>query len=56
MWLQGRVWDVSIDLKKCCGMHSKEKEENGECCQICGEYFEEEFGFPATCDKCLEDE
>ena len=29
---------------------------NGECCQICGEYFEEEFGFPATCDKCLEDE
>jgi len=25
---------VSIDLKKCCGTHSKEKEDNGECCQI----------------------
>jgi len=25
---------VPIDLKKCCGMHSKEKEDNGECCQI----------------------
>jgi len=24
---------VPIDLKKCCGMHSKEKEDNGECCQ-----------------------
>jgi len=24
---------VPIDLKKCCGMHSKEKEETGECCQ-----------------------
>jgi len=24
---------VSIDLKKCCGTHSKEKEDNGECCQ-----------------------
>ena len=24
---------MSIDLKKCCGMHSKEKEKNGECCQ-----------------------
>jgi hypothetical protein len=24
---------VSIDPKKCCGMHSKEKEDNGECCQ-----------------------
>jgi len=24
---------MSIDLKKCCGMHSKEKEDNGECCQ-----------------------
>ena len=33
MWLQGRVWDMSIDPKKCCGLHSKEKEENGECCQ-----------------------
>ena len=25
---------MSIDLKKCCGTHSKEKEDNGECCQI----------------------
>jgi len=24
---------VSIDLKKCCGKHSKEKEDKGECCQ-----------------------
>ena len=24
---------MSIDLKKCCGVHSKEKEDNGECCQ-----------------------
>jgi hypothetical protein len=25
---------MSIDQKKCCGTHSKEKEDNGECCQI----------------------
>ena len=25
---------MSIDLKKCCGTHSKEKEDDGECCQI----------------------
>jgi len=25
---------VSIDPKKCCGMHSKEREDSGECCQI----------------------
>ena len=24
---------MPIDPKKCCGMHSKEKEDNGECCQ-----------------------
>jgi hypothetical protein len=24
---------MSIDKTKCCGMHSKEKEKNGECCQ-----------------------
>jgi len=24
---------VPIDPKKCCGMHSKEKENKGECCQ-----------------------
>ena len=24
---------MPIDLKKCCDMHSKEKEDNGECCQ-----------------------
>ena len=25
---------MSIDPKKCCGMHSKEREDSGECCQI----------------------
>jgi len=25
---------MSIDPKKCCGMHSKEKEDSGECCQV----------------------
>jgi len=25
---------VPIDETKCCGMHSKEKEKSGECCQI----------------------
>jgi len=25
---------VPIDPKKCCGMHSKEKENSGECCQL----------------------
>ena len=24
---------MPIDLKKCCGTHSQEKEDNGECCQ-----------------------
>jgi len=24
---------VSINRKKCCGTHSKEKEDSGECCQ-----------------------
>ena len=24
---------MPIDTKKCCGTHSKEKEDNGECCQ-----------------------
>ena len=24
---------MPIDLKKCCSMHSKEKENRGECCQ-----------------------
>ena len=24
---------MPIDPKKCCGTHSKEKEDNGECCQ-----------------------
>ena len=24
---------MSIDKTKCCNMHSKEKEDNGECCQ-----------------------
>ena len=25
---------MSIDETKCCNMHTKEKEDNGECCQI----------------------
>jgi len=25
---------MSIDPKKCCGEHTKEKEKSGECCQI----------------------
>ena len=25
---------MPIDLNKCCGMHSKEKEKSGECCQL----------------------
>jgi hypothetical protein len=25
---------MSIDPKKCCSMHSKEKEDKGECCQL----------------------
>jgi len=25
---------VPIALKKWCGTHSKEKEDNGECCQL----------------------
>ena len=24
---------MPIDLKKCCGMHSKEREDSGKCCQ-----------------------
>ena len=27
------MWSMSIDPKKCCGMHSKKREEDGECCQ-----------------------
>ena len=25
---------MSIDPDKCCGEHTKEKEQSGECCQI----------------------
>ena len=25
---------MSIDKTKCCGAHTQEKEESGECCQI----------------------
>ena len=25
---------MSVDTKKTCNTHTKEKEENGECCQI----------------------
>ena len=25
---------MPIDPNKCCGMHSKEKEQSGECCQL----------------------
>jgi len=25
---------MPIDPNKCCGIHSKEKEQSGECCQL----------------------
>ena len=25
---------MPIDPKKCCGIHSKESEDSGECCQL----------------------
>ena len=25
---------------------------DGECCQICGCWFEESFGYPVTCKHC----
>ena len=25
---------MPIDPKKCCGIHSKEREDSGECCQL----------------------
>ncbi len=25
---------MPIDPNKCCGMHSKEKEKSGKCCQL----------------------
>ena len=25
---------MSIDETKCCNMHTKEKEQSGECCQL----------------------
>jgi len=25
---------MSIDKTKCCGAHTQEKEESGECCQV----------------------
>ena len=25
---------MPIDHQKCCGLHTKKKEESGECCQI----------------------
>lgn len=25
---------------------------DGECCQVCGQYFEEEQGYPCTCEEC----
>ena len=27
---------MSIDKTKCCKIHTKEKEESGECCQLDG--------------------
>ena len=29
---------------------------SGACCEICGVYFDEEYGFPVTCDECLEED
>lgn len=28
---------------------------DGACCDLCGCYFEEDNGFPATCSVCWED-
>ena len=28
---------MSVDPNKCCGKHTQEKEENGECCQTAEE-------------------
>ena len=25
---------MSVDPNKCCGVHTKEKEQSGECCQL----------------------
>ena len=25
---------MSVDPNKCCGVHTREKEQSGECCQI----------------------
>ena len=25
---------------------------NGWCCDLCGQYFNEEHGYPATCSEC----
>ena len=29
-----RMRSMPIDLNKCCGLHTKEKEQSGECCQL----------------------
>ena len=26
----------------------------GACCSLCGEYFEEEHGYPVACEDCWE--
>ena len=43
---------MPIDPKKCCGMHSKEKEDNGECCQTKEESVEQkDEGYPGQADE-----
>jgi len=29
---------------------------NGDCCQVCGQNFEESFGYPVTCSACKREE
>ena len=32
-----RVWSMPIDKTKCCNIHTEEKEQSGECCQLEGQ-------------------
>ena len=40
---------MPIDLNKCCNEHTKEKEDNGECCQL----EDQERAEQATYEHCI---
>ena len=40
---------MSIDPNKCCNEHTKEKEDNGECCQL----EDQERAEQATYEHCI---